>query len=381
MERRLFSEEHNIFREGFRKFLEKEIVPHHEQWEKDGIVSRESWLKAGEQGFLCPWLPEEYGGSDADFLYSLVMTEECVNARVSGYMIGLHNDVVVPYMSTFANAEQKKRWLPKCATGEYITAVAMTEPGAGSDLAAIKTSAVKDGDDYIVNGQKTFISNGLLSDLVVTAVKTDMKANPAHAGISLIVIEEGMPGFKRGRKLEKMGMHAQDTAELYFEDCRVPRANLLGDEGMGFIYMMQKLQQERLVCAMAAQAAAEMILRDAIKYTKERTAFGRPISKFQNTRFKIAEMATEIELGRAFVDRLIQDHINNKDVVTETCMAKWWCTEMLKRTADQSLQFYGGYGYMTEYPICKDYMTVRVQTIYAGTTEIMKEIIGRRMGL
>lgn len=381
MERRLFSEEHNIFRDGFRKFLEKEIVPHHEQWEKDGRVSREAWLKAGGNGFLCPWVAEEYGGSDADFLYSVIISEESVLARVSGFMIGLHNDVVVPYINSFGNGEQKKRWLPKCVSGEYISAVAMTEPGAGSDLAAIKTTAVKDGDDYIVNGQKTFISNGLLSDIVVTAVKTDTKANPAHMGISLIVIEEGTPGFKRGRKLEKMGMHAQDTAELYFEDCRVPRANLLGEEGMGFVYLMQKLQQERLVCSIAAQAAAEMILRDAIKYTKERSAFGRPISKFQHTRFKLAEMATEIELGRVFVDRLIQDHIMKKDIVTETCMAKWWGTEMLKRTADQALQFYGGYGYMTEYPICKDYMDVRVQTIYAGTTEIMKEVIGRRMGL
>ncbi len=381
MERKLFSEEHNIFRDGFRKFLEKEIVPHHEQWEKDGKVSREAWLKAGEQGFLCPWLPEEYGGFNADFLYSVIMAEECVNARVSGYMIGLHTDIVVPYINSFGNAEQKKRWLPKCVTGEYITAVAMTEPGAGSDLASINTTAVKDGDDYILNGQKTFISNGLISDLVVTAVKTDTKAKPAHMGISLVVVEEGMPGFKRGRKLEKMGMHAQDTSELYFEDCRVPRANLLGDEGMGFIYLMQKLQQERLVCAIGAQAAAEMILRDAIKYTKERSAFGRTISKFQHTRFKLAEMATEIEIGRAFVDRLIQDHMEKKDVVTETCMAKWWTTEMLKRTADQALQFYGGYGYMLEYPICKDYMDVRVQTIYAGTTEVMKEIIGRRMGL
>ncbi|MFA6449984.1 MAG: acyl-CoA dehydrogenase family protein [bacterium] len=381
MERKLFSEEHNIFRDGFKKFLEREIKPHHEQWEKDGIVSREAWLKAGEQGFLCPWADEEYGGYNADFLYSVIMSEECVQARVSGYMIGLHNDVVVPYIGSFANAEQKKRWLPKLVTGEHISAVAMTEPGAGSDLAAISTTAIKDGDDYIVNGAKTFISNGLLSDIIVTAVKTDPKAKPAHMGISLIVIEATTPGFQRGRRLEKMGMHAQDTAEMSFEDCRVPRANLLGDEGMGFIYLMQKLQQERLVCAIAAQAAAEMILKDAIKYTKERSAFGRTISKFQNTRFKLAEMATEVEIGRSFVDRLIQDHMLKKDVVTETCMAKWWTTEMLKRTADQALQFYGGYGYMTEYPICKDYMDVRVQTIYAGTTEIMKEVIGRRMGL
>lgn len=381
MKRRLFGEEHNIFRDAFRKFLEKEIVPHHEQWEKDGIVSREAWLKAGEQGFLCTWMPEEFGGSAADFLYSVIITEELAKARVSGFMLSLHSDIVVPYIFTFGNKAQKDRWMPKCTTGEYITAVAMTEPGAGSDLAAINTTAIKDGDHYVLNGQKTFISNGLLCDLVVAAVKTNPKATPAQTGVSLIVVEYGTPGFVKGRKLEKMGLKAQDTAELYFEDCRVPKENLLGDEGMGFIYLMQKLQPERLICAVGAQAGAEIILRDVMKYTKERVAFGKPISKFQNTRFKLAEMATEIEIGRAFVDRLTEDHIAGREVITETCMAKWWITEMLKRAADEALQLYGGYGYMLEYPIAKDYMDARVQTIYAGTTEIMKEVIGRRMGL
>jgi len=381
MKRRIFTEEHEIFRKAFRKFLEKEAVPYHEEWEKDGKVSREVWRKAGEQGYLCSWLPEEYGGSEVDFIYSAIMTEECVRARVSGFMMGLHSDIVVPYIYSFGNEEQKKKWLPKCATGEYITAVAMTEPGAGSDLAAMATTAKKDGDDYIVNGQKTFISNGLLCDLCVVAVKTDPKAQPAHTGISLIVIEADRPGFIKGRKLDKMGLKAQDTAELFFEDCRVPQANLLGDEGTGFIFLMQKLQQERLVCAIGAQAGAEAVLEETMKYTKERQCFGKPLSKFQNTRFKIAEMATEIEVGRAFVDRLIEEHIAGENIIKETCMAKWWTTEMLKRSADEGLQLHGGYGYMMEYPIAKAYLDARVQTIYAGTTEIMKEIIGRQMGL
>ncbi|HOO55657.1 MAG TPA: acyl-CoA dehydrogenase family protein [bacterium] len=381
MKRNLFSEEHRIFRDSFRKFLEKEIVPYHEQWEKDGIVDREAWLKAGEQGFLCPWVSEDYGGLGVDFLYSVIMAEECAKARVTGFLMQLHSDIVVPYLNSFGSGEQKKKWLPGCVSGACLTALAMTEPGTGSDVSAIKTTAVRDGDSYIINGQKTFISNGILSDIVIVAAITNQKADPPHTGISLIVVERDTPGFIRGRKLEKMGMKAQDTAEMFFEDCRVPATNLLGDEGMGFIYMMQKLQQERLICAVGSQAAAELMLSDVVKYTKERTAFGRPISKFQNTRFKLAEMATEIELGRVFLDRLIEEHAAGADVVTETSMAKWWVCEMAKRTADQALQFYGGYGYMMEYPICKDYMDIRVQTIFAGTTEIMKEIIGRRMGL
>lgn len=381
MKRRLFSEEHKIFQEAFRKFMEKEATPHYEKWEKEGIVSKELWLKAGEQGFLCPWLPEEYGASGTDFLYSVIITEECSRARNSGFAISLHNDIVVPYIASFGSKEQKERWLPKCVTGEYITAIAMTEPGAGSDLAALATTAVRDGDDYILNGQKTFITNGIISNLVIVAVKTNPKAQPAHTGISLIVVEEGTPGFNRGRKLDKVGMKAQDTAEMYFEDCRVPAANLLGQEGMGFIYLMQKLQQERLVCAVGAQAAAEVMLKDTIQYTKERNIFGKPLSKFQNTRFKLSEMATEIEIGRAYVDRLIEEHIGGSSIISETCMAKWWITEMAKRTADECLQLFGGYGYMLEYPIAKAWLDIRVQTIYAGTTEVMKEIIGRQMGL
>lgn len=381
MKRVLFKEEHEIFRKSFRKFLEKEVIPFHEQWEKDGIVDRNVWLKAGEQGFLCPWLPEEYGGYGADFLYSVIIFEESVKAQNHGFAIGLHNDIVVPYLASFCNEEQKKKWLPKCASGEYISAVAMTEPGAGTDLASINTTAVKDGDDYIINGQKTFISNGIHCDICIVAVKTDTKAVPPHTGVSLVAVEAGTPGFVKGRNLEKIGMHAQDTSELFFEDCRIPKSNLIGEEGMGFIYLMQKLQQERLVCAIGAVEGAASVLQETIKYTKERQAFGKPLSKFQNTRFKLAEVATEVEVGRAFIDRLIQEHMAGTTVITETCMAKWWATEMLKRSVDECLQLYGGYGYMMEYPIAKAYLDARVQTIYAGTTEIMKEIIGRQMGL
>lgn len=381
MERKLFSEEHEIFRDAFRKFLEREVIPHQEEWKKAGKVSREVWKKAGQEGFLCPWLEEKYGGSSVDFLYSVIMIEELARAKESGFAISLHNDIVVPYIASFGNEEQKQRWLPGCVSGDKITALAMTEPGAGSDVQAIKTTAIRDGDYYILNGQKTFISNGLLCDLVVVACKTNPKADPPYTGISLIVVEAGTPGFEKGRKLDKIGMWSQDTSELSFTDCRVPVKNLLGEEGQGFIFMMQKLQQERLVCAIGAQAGAEFALQETIRYCQERTAFGRPIAKFQNTRFKLAEMATEIEISRAFLDRLIEEHIKGSNIVKETCMAKWWITEMLKRVVDQCLQFFGGYGYMLEYPIAQAYLDVRVQTIFAGTTEIMKEIIGRQMGL
>jgi len=307
--------------------------------------------------------------------------EELARARESGFALSLHSDIVVPYLAAFGNEEQKQRWLPRCVSGDKITAVAMTEPGAGSDLQAIKTTAVKDGSHYILNGQKTFISNGLLCDLVIVACKTDQKADPPYTGISLIVVEDGMPGFERGRKLDKIGMLSQDTAELAFTDCRVPAKNLLGEEGQGFVFLMQKLQQERLVCAIAAQAGAEFALEETINYCQTRTAFGKPIAKFQNTKFKLVEMATEIEVSRAFTDRLIIEHMNGANIIKETCMAKWWTTEMLKRVVDQCLQFFGGYGYMLEYPIAQAYLDVRVQTIFAGTTEIMKEIIGRQMGL
>ncbi|MCL4467970.1 MAG: acyl-CoA dehydrogenase family protein [Deltaproteobacteria bacterium] len=381
MDRKIFSEEHEIFRQGFKKFLERNVVPHQAEWKKNGIVSREIWKLAGKEGYLCPWVGEKYGGSGVDFIYSVVMMEEIARIMESGFAMNLHSDIVVPYIAAFGSEEQKQRWLPGCVSGDLITAVAMTEPGTGSDLQAIKTSAVRDGDSYIINGQKTFISNGQLCDLVIVACKTNPKADPPYTGMSLIVVEDKTPGFEKGKKLEKIGMKAQDTSELYFSDCKVPAKNLLGQEGEGFFQLMQKLQQERLVSAIMAQAGAEKALEEAIEYTKTRTAFGKPISKFQNTRFKLVEIATEIELGRSFIDRLIQEHVSGANIIKETCMAKWWVTEMLKRTVDQVLQFFGGYGYMLEYPIAQAYLDARVQTIFAGTTEIMKEIIGKQMGL
>jgi len=379
MERTIFNEDHNLFRDQFREFCAREIVPNIERWEEQRIVDRETWLKAGEQGFVCPWVDPTYGGLGVDFGYSVIMNEELVRAGSSGFALPLHSDICVPYIATFGSEEQKQRWLPGCVSGQLISAIAMTEPNAGSDLAAIKTTALRDGDHYVLNGQKTFISNGILSDVVIVAAKTDPKSS--HSGVSLIVVEAGTPGFEKGRKLNKMGMHSQDTAELHFTDCRVPAANLLGKEGNGFYYMMEKLQQERLVVAIGAQAAAEIVLEDTIKYTQERTAFGRPICKFQNTQFTMAEMATEVEIGRSFIDRLIAEHIAGTPIVKETSMAKYWITEMSKRVIDGCLQFYGGYGYMEEYPVCRAYRDARAQTIFAGSNEIMKVIIAKMMGL
>lgn len=377
MKRRIFKEEHEIFREQFRKFVEKEIAPNYEQWEKDRIVPREIYKKAGEQGFLCPWVKEEYGGSGADWLYSVIIIEEI--AKYPGVMFPLHSDICAPYIATYGTEEQKKRWLPGACSGEKILAIAMTEPEAGSDLQAIRTQAIKKGDKYIINGQKTFISNGFLNDLVIVACKTDPKAEQAHRGISLLVVEDGTKGYIKARKLEKIGLHSQDTAELVFEDCEVPVENLLGKEASGFIYLMEKLQQERLVCAIGAVAGMWGVLSITKQYISERSAFGRTLNKFQHIRFKMAEMYTYAEVAQAFIDRLIEEHIEGKDVVTETCMAKWWTTEWLKDIIDDCLQFFGGYGYMEEYPIARWYRDARVNTIYAGTTEIMKEIVSRRI--
>jgi len=377
MKRTLYGEEHELFREQFRRFLEREAVPNYGQWERDGVVSREAWLKAGAAGFLCPWLPEDYGGSGADFLYSAVIAEEVAKALCHGFYIYLHNDIVVPYLWTYTTDEQKGRWLKKCCTGEYITAIAMTEPDAGSDLQAIRTTAARDGGHYVVNGMKTFISNGMLNDLCIVAVKTDPKAAPAHRGISLIVVEAGTPGYEKCRNLEKIGMHAQDTAELAFNDCRVPVGNLLGEPGQGFKMLMAKLQQERLVTTVRAATLMGVALGLTRDYVNERKAFGKTIGSFQNTRFKLAEMYTVAEVTRNFVDRLIVAHAAGEKIDTETAMAKWWATENLKRVVDECLQFFGGYGYMEEYPIARLYRDVRFQTIAAGTTEIMKEIIAR----
>lgn len=382
MKREIYSEEHEIFRDAFRKFLEKEVVPRQDEWIKAGIVSRDIWAKAGAQGFIAPWLPEEYGGSGADFLYSAVEIEEMARIGESGFALNLHGEIVVPYIESFGSEEQKKKYLPKCASGEMITAVAMTEPDAGSDLQAIKTTAVKDGKDYVINGQKTFISNGILNDLIIVACMTDPKAEPRYTGMSLILVEDGTPGYDKVRKLEKIGMHSQDTAELFFEDCRVPQDNLLGPaEGQGFTQLMIKLQQERLVCAVGSVASIWAVLQQTKEFTAERKIFGKPISKFQNTRFKMVEMYTMAEVLQAFLDRLLKEHVAGRNVVMETCMAKYLATEQAKKTVDECLQFFGGYGYMMEYPIAKAYQDVRVTTIYAGATEVMKEIIGRQLGL
>jgi acyl-CoA dehydrogenase len=375
------SDEHDLFRKSLRKFLDKEAYPFYEKWEQDRIIPRSFWRKLGEQGYLCPDLPEAYGGSEVDWGYSVVINEEL--ERVGSGMVGinLHNDIVVPYINTYGTKEQKQRWLPKCTTGEMITAIAMTEPGAGSDLANIQTTAILDGDVFVVNGAKTFITNGIHADLILVACKTNPKAEPRHKGVSLIIIERDTPGFSRGRKLKKVGLHCQDTAELFFEDCRVPKHNLIGDEGKGFLYMMEKLQQERLVVAIAAQIAAEEMLRMTIDYVKSRKAFGKSISQFQNTQFKIAEMATEVEMGRVFLDQLIGEHMEDQDVVTKVSMAKWKLTENARKIAAECMQLHGGYGYMEEYEIARRYRDIPVASIYAGTNEIMKTIIAKNLGL
>ncbi|UAL53149.1 acyl-CoA dehydrogenase family protein [Metabacillus dongyingensis] len=374
-------DEHQIFREALRKFLQKEAVPYYDQWEKAGMVPRELWIKMGEQGFLCPWTDEKYGGSGVDFAYSVIINEELEKVGSSLIGISLHNDIVVPYFDSYGTDELKQRFLPTCVTGETISAIAMTEPGAGSDLSAIKTTAIKQGDCYILNGEKTFITNGICADLIVVVCKTDPKAVPAHKGISLLVVERNIPGFKRGRKLEKVGLHAQDTAELIFEDAKVPAANLLGEEGKGFYYLMDKLQQERLLVAIGAQTSAERMLTIAKQYTKQRKAFGKSISDFQTVQFRLAEMATEIEIGRTFLDSVIIEHMLGKNAVTRVSMAKYWITDMAKKVASEVMQLHGGYGYMEEYEIARRYRDIPVSAIYAGTNEIMKTIIVKNLDL
>lgn len=379
MERLYLTEEHEIFRQALRKFLEKEAVPNYEQWEKNKEVPRSFWKKLGEQGYLCPQVDEKYGGLGTDFGYAVVMNEEMERVGTGMVGISLHNDIVIPYIESYGTEEQKKRWLPGALTGDIITAIGMTEPGAGSDLASIQTTAIRDGDDYIINGEKTFITNGYTTDLVVLVCKTDPKANPPHRGISLFVVEAGTPGFKKGKKLRKIGQHANDTSELIFEDVRVPRMNLLGEEGKGFYYLMEKLQQERLLVAIQCMASAEKMLELTIDYVKQRQAFGTTISHFQNTQFKIAEMATELQIGRAFVERLILEHMKGKSIVTEVSMAKWWVSDLAKKIAGECMQLHGGYGYMEEYEIARRYRDIAVTSIYAGSNEIMKQIIAKNL--
>ncbi|MBN1571581.1 MAG: acyl-CoA dehydrogenase family protein [Deltaproteobacteria bacterium] len=378
---KIYTEEHRIFRDALAKYFADNVTPYADEWEEKGIVPKQAWKDFGAQGFLCSWLPEEYGGSGVGFEYSIITLEEIAKTKQSGFAIGLHSDVVVPYIYTYGNEEQKKKWLPGCASGDIITAVAMTEPNTGSDLAAIKSTAVKKDGGYLINGQKTFISNGINCDLCIVAAKTDPKADPPYAGISLIVVEDGTPGFNKGQKFDKIGMKSQDTAEMFFEDCFVPAENLLGEEGAGFRYLMEKLQQERLFASWGSQVLAEEAMRVTLEYCRSREAFGRPISRFQHNSFKLAEMATDIELGRTFLEKLTMDHMEGKDVVKQVSMAKYWVCEMANRIVQNGVQLHGGYGYMEEYLIARLFRDVRVHTIYAGTTEIMKLIISRLMGL
>ncbi|MFJ9947256.1 acyl-CoA dehydrogenase family protein [Kitasatospora sp. NPDC091207] len=378
MERDIYTEEHEDYRATVRSFLAKEVLPHYDRWERAGIVDRSAWLAAGRQGLLGLAVPEEYGGGGAaDFRYAAVLAEEFARAGASGLAIGLHNDIIGPYLTALATDEQKRRWLPGFCGGELITAIAMTEPGTGSDLQGIRTHAVDQGDHYLLNGAKTFISNGILADLVVVVARTTPEGGAR--GLSLLVVERGMPGFERGRNLDKIGQKAQDTAELFFEDVRVPKTNLLGEEHRGFHYLMQNLAQERLTIAAAAIAGAEYLVEITTEYVKQREAFGRPLAKLQHIRFEIAEMATECAVTRAFVDRCITEHNRYALTPADASMAKWWATELQKRTADRCLQLHGGYGYMSEYPVARAFTDGRIQTIYGGTTEIMKEIVGRSL--
>jgi long-chain-acyl-CoA dehydrogenase len=378
VERRLFEPEHDAFRTSFRAFVEREIVPHYPAWDKARLVDRSVWSRAGAQGFLCLDVPEEFGGSGVtDFRYNVVITEELTRVGAPGVGFPLHTDIVVPYLIRLATLEQKRRWLPGAVAGECITAIAMSEPAAGSDLQGITTTAIRQGDHYLLNGQKTFISNGILNDLVIVVARTD--PSQGHRGISLLVVERGMEGYQRGRNLEKIGQHAQDTAELFFRDVRVPVGNLLGEEGRGFGYLMDNLPVERLAIAVGSTAAAEVALAQTVAYCREREAFGKKLGALQHVRFELAEMHTEVTLTRVFVDRCIAD-LNQGTLSTETAsMAKWWATEIAQRVTDRCLQLFGGYGYMTEYPISRAWVDNRVAKIYGGSNEIMKEIIGRRL--
>ena len=382
MERDLFDDEHEQFRASVRAFLEREVVPNVERWERDGIVDRELFRKAGAAGFLGMSAPAALGGGGVeDFRFNLVLGEEvqAVGAGGAGLALTLHNDICLPYFLSLGTEEQLARWVPGICDGSLITAIAMTEPGIGSDLASMTTTALRDGDDYVVNGSKTFITNGINADLVIVAVKTD--PSQRHRGMSLLVLERGMEGFERGRNLEKLGLHSQDTAELFFTDVRVPAANLLGAEGRGFEHLVTNLPQERLSIGASGVAAARAALSWTVEYCKDRQAFGQPIGSFQNSKFVLAECATEIEVAQAFVDRCVRALNDGTLTAEEAAMAKWWCTELQKRVVDRCLQLHGGYGYMLEYPIARAYVDARIQTIYGGTTEIMKEIIGRSMGV
>jgi acyl-CoA dehydrogenase len=375
-----YTEEHRAFRERVRRFLEKEVTPYADEWERGGVVPKSAWKKMGEQGFLCTSVPKAYGGMGADFLYSVILSEELAWTNQTGLVAPLHSDVVVPYIVSYASEELKQRYLPGCVSGDMVTAIAMTEPNAGSDLASMQTTAAADGDDVVINGQKTFISNGINCDLLILAVRDPSVQDP-YTGVDLYLVEAGTKGFEKAKRLSKMGWHSQDTAELYFTDCRIPKNNRLGQKGTGFFMLMEKLQQERLICCIGAVAGAERMLEITLKFCREHTDFGRPILKLPNNRYTIVDMATEVRLGRTFLDKMIADHMEGKSIVVDVSMGKSWTTEMAMRVADRCLELHGGYGYCEENPIARAWRDTRVLSIFAGTNEIMKGIAAKFMGL
>jgi acyl-CoA dehydrogenase len=377
--RTLFTPEHETFRDSARRFMEEEVKPRDEKWQEQGFVDRDVWLKAGKNGFLCMTMPEEYGGAGADRLYSMALIEEQARANITSIGWSLHSEIVAPYLLNYGSEALKRKYLPKMASGEMIGAIAMSEPGAGSDLQAVKTSAIRKGDRYLVNGSKTFITNGWNCDLAIVVAKTD----PAKGakGTSLIVVDTSMKGFTKGRRLKKMGLKGQDTAELFFDNVEVPAENLIGQENNGFVYLMQELPWERMQIAIAAAAKAEAAVRWTIDYVRERKAFGKPVASFQTTRFKLAELATEAQAARVFVDRCMELLLEKKLDTATASMAKYWVTDLENKVIDECVQLHGGYGYMWEFPISQAYVDARVQRIYGGTNEIMKELISRSIGL
>lgn len=376
-----YTEEHKQYRRRLREFMDKEVVPYADQWEKDHIIPKSVWKKMGEQGFLCTCVSPEYGGIGGDFLYSVIGVEELARTNQSGLMTHLHSDIVVPYIVSYGTEDQKQKYLPGCVKGDIITAVAMTEPDAGSDLSSMTSTAVEEGDEIVINGSKTFISNGLNSDLIVVAAKDPEIDNPYQA-ISLYLVESDNPGFKRGRRLEKMGMHSQDTAELFFNNCRIPKTSLLGQKGGGFLILMDKLQQERLVCSLGGVVGSELMLEYVTNFCKTKTdASGKPLSKYQAVLFALVEMATEVKIGRNFVDKLILEHMSGQNVAIETSMAKYWTTDLIKRVGDRALDLTGEFGTLEECRIVRAWRDARILSIFAGTNEIMKGIVGKFMGL
>ena len=376
-DRTIFSEDHNIFRQSVARFVEEEMVPFHDQWEEDGIVPKSLWLKAGEAGLLCLTVPEEYGGAGGDRLHSIIVIEEMGKRNITGPGFYLHSDIVASYIINYGTEEQKKKWLPKCVSGEVILSVAMTEPGGGSDLAGMKTSAIRDGDDYVINGQKTFISNGHNAGLTILAVKTD--PSKGAKGLSLLLVENDREGFTKGRNLKKVGMKAQDTAELFFDNVRVPASNLLGEEGKGFIILMKQLEWERMIIAAHCTATAEAALEWTVEYTSQRMIFGSPVSNFQNTQFKLAELKTELTIARVFVDHCLKALMEGTLGNETAAMAKLSASELLGRVVDECVQLHGGYGFMWEYPIARAYADARIRRIAGGSNEVMKVIIARTM--